>query len=218
MKTINFLIADTQFITCNGIICLLNELRIATAVQTVFNKDDLFDAVRINHYDVLIIDHDLLDFNNLDELAEVKVISPDTTIVIFTDDIDSRRIKKIIEIGIANYVLKSSEKAELEAAITAAVNKKKYFSQQIIDILVSKSFKHGNTYDSVHLTDSELEIIKLISQGGTTKEIAAKKSLSIHTIATHRKNIFRKLSINNSSELIKYAINNGIIDEIDYYI
>jgi len=68
------------------------------------------------------------------------------------------------------------------------------------------------------LTTSELEIVKLIAGGMTTKEIANKKNISFHTVISHRKNIFKKLSINNSSELIMFAIRKGLIDSVDYSI
>ena len=69
-----------------------------------------------------------------------------------------------------------------------------------------------------HLTPSEIEIVRLIADGLTTKEIAVRKNISFHTVMTHRKNIFRKLDVNNTSELIKYAMKANIIGDIEYYI
>ena len=68
------------------------------------------------------------------------------------------------------------------------------------------------------LTATETEIVRLITQGFTTKEIADKRNLSFHTVITHRKNIFRKLNINSTSELMIYAMRSGIIDSLEYYI
>ncbi len=68
------------------------------------------------------------------------------------------------------------------------------------------------------LTASEIEIVKLIAEGMTTKEIASRKNVSFHTIMTHRKNIFRKARVNNASELVMFAIRAGIIDTIEYQI
>ena len=75
-----------------------------------------------------------------------------------------------------------------------------------------------NKSTNIHLTKKEFEIIRLIAQGLSTKKIAAKDFLSVHTVNTHRKNIFKKLGINNTSELIMYAVKTGIVDTTEYYI
>ena len=84
----------------------------------------------------------------------------------------------------------------------------------IIEISDSKNVPVEN----IHLTSSEIEIVRLIAGGMTTKEIAEKKNISFHTVNTHRKNIFRKLSVSNTSELIIHAIKSGWIDNIEYFI
>ena len=85
-------------------------------------------------------------------------------------------------------------------------------------VVGEKKSKPDSSKSVFHLTNAEIEIIKLIAQGLTTKEIAAKKILSYHTIITHRKNIFKKLEINNTSELVMFAIKTGIVDILEYYI
>lgn len=80
------------------------------------------------------------------------------------------------------------------------------------------SKRKANGEETHHLTTTETEVVKLIAEGKTTKEIAAQKNISFHTVMTHRKNIFRKLGVNSSSELIMYAIRAGWIDNIEYYI
>lgn len=99
-----------------------------------------------------------------------------------------------------------------------AVKKRKQFSDQVLDMILELSDNHDTTPESSGLTRSEKEIVKLIADGHTTKEIALKKHISFHTVVTHRKNIFRKLEINNVSELIMFAIRKGLIDNIEYYI
>ena len=72
--------------------------------------------------------------------------------------------------------------------------------------------------ESVYLTSSEIEIVRMIAKGMTTKEIARQKYISFHTVMTHRRNILRKLDVSNASELILYAISAGLIDTIEYHI
>ncbi len=218
MDAIKIVIADNQYLTKTGLIRFLQELTVKTEIEEASNKEELFDILKKITPRLLIVDYDIFDFNTLEELSNVRNISPETTVVVFTNNIEPQNIEKIVELNISNYVLKTSEKDELEAAFHAALNNKKYYSEEVLDLLVSKKTKQKPSQISSHLTHAETEIIKLIAQGLTTKEIAAKKYLSFHTIITHRKNIFRKLAINNTSELVMFAIRSGIVDTTEYYI
>ena len=92
-------------------------------------------------------------------------------------------------------------------------------SSQVLDVLLERKANPRPTAgEAGKLTATELEIVRLIAQGLTNKEIAIRKKLSYHTIITHRKNIFRKLGISNSSELLMYAMRAGLIDTTEYYI
>ncbi len=101
-------------------------------------------------------------------------------------------------------------------ALEAALVKKNYIEEHVRDII--RRNESMDNIEPVGLTPAETEIVRLISRGMTTKEIASKKFLSVHTIITHRKNIFRKLNIRNISELMMYAMKSGIIDTTEYYI
>jgi DNA-binding NarL/FixJ family response regulator len=84
--------------------------------------------------------------------------------------------------------------------------------------LLEKGEWKKTAQETTTLTTAEIDIVKLIAEGMTTKEIASKKNVSFHTIMTHRKNIFRKARVNNASELVMFAIRSGIIDRIEYQI
>ncbi len=88
----------------------------------------------------------------------------------------------------------------------------------MLDLLFEFNEKKGPGEESGQLTASEMEIVRLISEGLTTKEIASRKYISFHTVITHRKNIFRKLGVSSVSELIMYAIKSGWINIIEYHI
>ena len=103
-------------------------------------------------------------------------------------------------------------------AFNAAIAGKKYFCSEVLDLLLERKSASRQLQEPGKLTTAEIEIVRQISQGLTTKEIALQKHLSFHTIITHRKNIFRKLSISNTSELLMYAMRTGIIDSTEYYI
>ena len=98
------------------------------------------------------------------------------------------------------------------------MNGKKYYSDEILDLFLDLSVTKFSADAQKHLTASEIEIVKLIAEGLTTKQIASKRNISYHTVNTHRKNIFKKVEVSNTSELIMHAIKAGWIDNIEYYI
>jgi DNA-binding NarL/FixJ family response regulator len=219
MEPVKILIADNQYLTRKGIIDFFANFTIENIFFEVSNKEDLFDVLSKERPRLLLIDYDSFDLNAIDDLSVVKTNSPDTTIIIVSNNTEPQNIEKILELGINNYVLKTAEHDEFESAIHAALNNKKYFSEEVLNVLILKKNKNKIFQPpSSHITHAETEIIRLIAQGLTTKEIAAKKFLSFHTIITHRKNIFKKLGINNTSELVSFAFKSGIVDATEYYI
>jgi DNA-binding NarL/FixJ family response regulator len=117
-----------------------------------------------------------------------------------------------------DIILKTAGKEELFEAINATLKGKKYYSNELLEILFEVTDRKTTAEDTVQLTNSEIEIVRFIADGLTTKEIAAKKFISYHTVITHRKNIFRKLGVSSVSELIMHAIKAGWINYIEYYI
>jgi DNA-binding NarL/FixJ family response regulator len=219
MDTTKVIIADKQLLTRTGIIVVLKELKKFDIIEIAENRSDLFEKLTQLRPQVLIIDYNQFDFTDILEFSEIQKIAPDTSILIITDTNAPEDILSIIDCGIGNYILKKCEKHELIEALNATINKEKYFCKEAIDALLKSHTKETRVQKPLHhLTSSEIVIVKLIAQGLTTKEIAAKKFLSYHTVITHRKNIFKKLDINSTSELMMYAVRNGILDDIEYYI
>jgi DNA-binding NarL/FixJ family response regulator len=185
----------------------------------VKTKDELNEKLLLNQSHVLIIDFNFFDFASINEISIIRSSYPSLGILVITDNHAPEDILKALDCGITNYILKNCVEQELIEAFNATISSRKYFSSQVLNVLLdSKKVTRNSHPVNSHVTPSEIEIIKLITQGLTTKEIANQKKLSYHTIITHRKNIFRKLGINNTSELIMYAMRIGIIDTTEYYI
>ena len=104
--------------------------------------------------------------------------------------------------------------SEIRMAITAALSGQRYICQRTMEMMLVPEVKE----EKVKLTQTETEILKDIALGMTTKEIADKRFSSFHTVNTHRKNIFRKLGVNNVHEATKYALRAGLVDSAEYYI
>jgi len=126
-------------------------------------------------------------------------------------------ILKTIEYGVNCYILKECDKEEIIGGIYAATKQEKFFCGKVLDIIMENlahkcTDSHCDHCQPVTLTAREIEIVKLISEGYTSNSIAEKLHVSFHTVSSHRKNIFKKLNINNSSELLIYAVNKGIVN------
>jgi DNA-binding NarL/FixJ family response regulator len=219
MEKILTYISDNQDLTRIGITSILNNyFNKNIEIKLFATKDMLFDGLMSEKPQIAIVDFDLLDLNDLSELTRINEISPSSGVIICTDNQSSDIVSKVLGLGFSVYILKSCLEQELIEAFYAALSNKKYFSSAILDLIINQRSKPKFEPDHVKLTTTELEIVRLITQGLTTKEIASQKFLSFHTVITHRKNIFRKLSIKSTSELMLYAMRNGIIDSLEYYI
>jgi DNA-binding NarL/FixJ family response regulator len=152
------------------------------------------------------------------ELKEIKCSFPDLKFLIITNIVNKRELQEFNSIGITNILLKTAEKDEITEALNAVVQQKKYYSNDLIDLLLESNEGRTSIDETSQLTNSEIEIVRLIADGLTTKEIAIRKFISFHTVISHRKNIFRKLGVTNISELIMYSIKAGWINTIEYHI
>ena len=115
-----------------------------------------------------------------------------------------------------SIVMKESPLSEIREALHYATEGRRFICQRMAEMLLAP--QNAPADDTVKLTKTETEILKCIALGMTTKEIAERRFSSFHTINTHRKNIFRKLGVNNVHEATKYALRAGLIDSAEYYI
>jgi DNA-binding NarL/FixJ family response regulator len=215
-EKIEIIIADNQYLIIEALKSILNIHYIIKDVVT--STTDLKIALKSGVPDILITDYSLLDFNGFDELREIRKLYPSMGIVILTNNISRNELAEFKNLGIQNIIHKNTDMEELYSCLDATLRGKKYYSDIFMDMLFDLNLKKGLMEETNQLTSSEIEIVRLIAQGLTTKEIASKKYLSFHTIMTHRKNILHKLGVSNASELIMFSVRTGIIDTIEYHI
>ena len=134
-----------------------------------------------------------------------------------SDDLTPQFIRRVVYSSHQfSVVFKDGPLSELREALNAVSHHTRYLSQRALETVITQQQEEDKA-DSI-LTQTETEIVKAIAQGKTTKEIAAERFSSVHTITTHRKNIFRKLGINTAHEAVKYALRAGLIDPSEFYI
>jgi len=215
-QSADILLADSQLLIIEGLKSILSDDYIIAGV--ISSRNELLNVLNIKVPSLLIMDHSAMDFDSFDEIRELKMKYPQMALIILTNSLTRNEIVELNGCGIRNLLNKSAEKEELFDCIDAALKGKKYFSGQMLDLLMEPVEKKVIPGSQVQLTASEIEIVRLLSQGLTNKDVAKKKFLSVHTIMTHRKNIMRKLGASNASEMIMFAIRSGLIDNIEYHI
>lgn len=214
----NLIIADSQDVTRIGIKHIVEELGLVDKMFEVGGKSELIDLLLQFNNPIVILDYSLFDILSVNELQIIQDRFPESSWILFSDELSNNLLNQLIILSVkTGIVLKSSVLSEITEAIKAAVDYDNYICSRVggdIKTLSKNVIYQGEN----NLTYTEIEILKGIAQGKTTKEMAAERNLSFHTVITHRKNIFRKLEVNNIHEATKYAMRAGIIDDIDYYI
>ncbi|WP_159021246.1 response regulator transcription factor [Formosa sp. L2A11] len=215
MLSFKILIADSHTLTREGTKSLLTSKKDFNIVGEAMDSEELFVLIPKTNPDILIIDFNIPEHFSINDIASVREKYPQISILVITTNTYKTDIVNVLNHGIYAYILKDCEEEEVIQAIYASAKKEKFFCKRVINAVLKKEIQPNNTENNclpISLSDRELEIIKHIADGYTTKCIALKLFLSFHTVNTHRKNIFKKLNVHSSSELILYAINQGIVN------
>ena len=190
----NFIIADNQELTRFALESLL-EKNEAANIYRAFDKAGLVALLKEHESAVVLLDYTLFDIS--DELTPQFI----------------RRV--VFSSHQFSVVFQDGPLSEVREALNSVERHTRYLSQRALETVITQ--QQDDEAPSI-LTTTETEIVKAIAQGKTTKEIAAERFSSIHTVTTHRKNIFRKLGINTAHEAVKYALRAGLIDPSEFYI
>ena len=212
----NFILADNQELTRFALENLLQQDETAV-VYRAFDKAGLVALLKEHESAIVILDYTLFDFTDEDQLLIVAERFALSQWVLLSDELTSRFLRRVVYSSHQfSVVFKDGPLQEVREALQSASRHNRYISQRALEAIISQQ-QEDDEQPSV-LTSTEKEIVKAIAQGKTTKEIASERFSSIHTITTHRKNIFRKLGVNTAHEVVKYALRAGLIDSSEFYI
>ena len=211
----NIILADNQDITRAGLLDVFEQIGVENVV-TATDKATLLDKLRDNPCSVVILDYTLFDFSGDSELLILGERFKNAFLVLFSEELSLDFVRRMVGTSLSvSVLLKESPMSEITDCLKQALAHKRYICQRMLEMMLVPA----NTLESkVPLTKTETEILRDIALGMTTKEIAEKRFSSFHTVNTHRKNIFRKIEVNNVHEATKYAIKSGLVDTADYYI
>lgn len=215
-----YIIADNQDISKAGMMFLLSRQKEVALLLEADNKAELVGQLRLHPEAVVILDYTLFDFAGADELIVLQERFKKADWLLFSDELSMSFLRQVLFSSMAfGVVMKDNSKEEILTALQCASRKERFICNHVSNLLLSgNSSPTPQPNDDHLLTPTEKNILKEIALGKTTKEIANEKVLSFHTINSHRKNIFRKLGVNNVHEATKYAMRAGIVDLAEYYI
>jgi len=208
------IIATPQFLIKQALVSLIGDDH-CLMVNTVHQLEQLLQSVSAQ---LLIADFDLFDENHILQIKNIKSTYSGMPVLIVAGNFQYSDFNELNRIGIKNIILKSATRDEVLTAIDSAIKGKKYYDSEVLELIIDTRESKSDNGETSNLTGSEIEIVRLIAGGLTTKEIAQRRNVSFHTINTHRKNIFKKMSVSNTSELIMKSIKAGWIDNIEYFI
>lgn len=212
-KKINVLVADNNFLVRLGLRSVIEEERKFHWLGEVTKAEELNEKLSENKTDVLIIDYASSKFC-VDDISIINEYFPKVKILAITYPQTKQNYLSALQSGVISHLLKECSKDEIVEAIYSTCRGEKFFCGKVVDVVFKEnetSNVKGVSCDGVKISGREIEIIKLVAEGLSNKEIADKLFLSIHTIATHRKNIMSKLDVNNSAGLVMYAIEKKLI-------
>lgn len=212
----HIILADNQDITRAGILYVCSQAD-QWSTDSAEDKCGLIELLKNDSEAVVVMDYTLFDVNDVDELDILHLRFPDVQWVMFSTDLSGDFVRRLLALSSRfSILLKESPLQEVRECLSAACRHQRYICQRMAEMLLAPSQEKQE--EDIRLTPTETEILKDIALGLTTKEIAERRFSSFHTVNTHRKNIFRKLGVNNAHEATKYALRAGLVDSAEYYI
>jgi len=211
------LIADDHALVREGIAAFL---KLCDDIEVVGEASDGIEAIEKTnklHPDIIIMDINMPKLGGLEATIEIKKTHPDIKVLVLTQYEDREYISRFLKAGVSGYLLKKAVGSDLVAALKAIIRGDLYLYSSVASEVV-KGYLHGDSKLNIDttdpyekLTDREKQVLKLVAEGYTHKEVADMLFISVKTVVAHQTNIGEKLGIHNRAGLIKFAIQKGII-------
>lgn len=216
MPKLRIVVADDHALIRRGICDLLESEPDWEVVAQAANGREAVDAVARVRPDVLVIDLAMPELNGLTAAREVLRVFPKVEIVLLTMHNTDQTIREVLECGARGYVLKSDAEQDLISAVKAVARGKPFFTPSVAEVVL-KGYLQRTTDPEVperlqELTTRERQVVQLLAEGKGNKDVAVALQVSVKTVEAHRSNINRKLSIRTTSDLVRYAVRNSIVE------
>lgn len=219
MSRIKVLLAEDHTIVRKGIRSLLDDQPNIEVIGEAEDGREAIEKVEQLAPDIILMDNTMPILNGLEATRQIKKRFPEIKILILTMHTNEEYILQFLRVGASGYLVKQTAPTELVSAIEAVYRGDSFLSPSISRTIIDEYLRHAeatgkwDSYDS--LTDREREVLQLLAEGYSTKEIADHLHISAKTVGVHKINLMHKLNLHSQSELTKYAIRKGIIS-LDY--
>ena len=203
MSAIQIVVADDHQLFREGICSLLSKYDDIQVVNEASDTSELQSILQSNKVDIVLIDISMPHKSGIEMIAEARKKYPAIKFIVLTMHEEGQYVVKAVRSGAYGYLIKNADEQELMVAIRQVAKGSKYFNKEISELMITDMAIEGEPHKK--LSERELEVLELVSEGKTTKEIADELFVSARTVETHRVNIMKKLGVQNTAELIKKA-------------
>ena len=214
-KKIRILLADDHTVVRRGLRLLLEGQPEFSVVAEASDGKQAVDAAQASRPDVVVLDIAMPNLNGIDAAQRILASNPGVAIVVLSMHSDEGYVLRALKAGAKGYLLKDAAEGDLIEAIKTVTRGKTFFSSEITKMLAEdyvREIRARGSEDSYELlTPREREILQLLAEGKSNKDIAGMLNLSLYTVETHRRNLQDKLNVHSFAELILYAVRKGVI-------
>ncbi len=214
MSVLRILIADDHEVARKGIRSLLESHAGWEVCGEAGDGRDAVECASRLKPDVLLLDIGMPNLNGLDAARQILATTPEARILILTVHDSEQMVREVLAVGARGFLLKSDAGRDLLAAVEALQHRQTFFTSSVAQMMLEGYLRPHDEDDASGrgvLTPREREVIQLVAEGKTTKEVATVLSLSVKTAETHRTNLMRKLDLHSVAALTLYAVRNGIV-------
>ena len=220
MSLIRVLLADDHALVMAGIRALVEELGTTQIIAEANNGRDAVALAKQHRPDLVIMDISMKDLNGIEATAQIMAEVPSTRVLILSMHTTEDFVRRAIKAGAAGYLVKDSAPLDLKMAIAAVLRDEIYLSPRVSKHVVA-GFLHGKPHQDEStmdaLTARQREVLQMVAEGKSTKEIAYQLNVSVKTVETHRAALMDRLDIHDIAGLVLYAVRHGLItvDRVD---
>jgi two-component system, NarL family, response regulator NreC len=211
MKRIRILLADDHAVVRQGFKMILSAQPDMEIVGEAGNGREAVDLAEQLHPDIVVMDVAMPELNGIEATRRLAASAPHARVVALSMHKDSVYVREILRAGARGYLLKDSPAPDLLAAVRAVASGEGFLSPAVSDAVLNDYRRHvTNPVDL--LSSREREVLQMLAEGKTNKEIAGILNLSVYTVDAHRGRIMEKLNLHSINELVRFAVRNGLID------
>lgn len=208
---INVLVADDHTLFRKGTQMLVKQFPEVAEAYEAENGQEALRMLAENPIDLVLLDLDMPVMDGWQAARKIVNRYPDVYIIMVSMNEDLKTISDLIEIGVHSYLPKNAQPEEMQRAIQGVLENQFYYNQLVSNALQIRADRQAAVAERDQLSVRELEVIEMICREFTMREIAEQLSISEQTVMTHRKNLMKKIQVNNSVGIVRYAIQSSIV-------